>query len=458
MTRFAPEHLQAWTRGQWTRRPDADIKAVVHDTRALVDGALYVALPGDRFDGHDFLEEASNAGAVAALCSQGRAHPALPCLEVPDPHLALMEMAKGYRQTLGGLIVGVTGSAGKTTVKDLIAEILSCRGDTCKTRGNWNNHIGLPLSMLGMLPTDDFGVFELGMNHPGEIATLTGVLNPICGLVTSIGEAHLEAFDDVAGIAREKASLLAGLPPEGLAVVDIDNPWQACLLEHAHGRVVRCSLREATDYTGRPSDATGQYLHVEDNRHGLSFEVPMPLPGSHMMRNLLLAVVVAREFGLTPQEICEGVGRFAPAPMRWETVKAGHWTVINDAYNANPLSMRSAVKTFASLERPVEKWMVLGSMAELGGGEERAHRDLGGFISEFHFHGLICVGKKAQWIAEGATLTPKYLAETLEDAAKLLHELAGPGSGILLKASRADKLERLIPLLNSEPQEERPGT
>ena len=458
MTRFDPENLQAWTRGTWTRQPIAPIKAVVHDTRAMVDGALYVALPGERFDGHDFLETAANDGAVAALCSQGRAHPALPCLEVSDPYQALTDLAAGFRQTLGGLIVGVTGSAGKTTVKDLIAEMLACRGDTCKTRGNWNNHIGLPLSMLGMSPTDDFGVFELGMNHPGEIASLTAILKPICGLVTSIGEAHLEAFDDVEGIAREKAALLAGLPPEGLAVVDIDSPWRACLLAHAKCRVVRCSLRESADYTGRPSDAGGLYLHVVDNRHGLSFEVPMPLPGTHMMRNLLLAVVVAREFGLTPKEICDGVGRFAPAPMRWETVKAGPWTVINDAYNANPLSMRSAVKTFAALERPVEKWLVLGSMAELGRGEERAHRELGGFLSEFSFHGLICVGEKARWIAEGATMAPKYCVDTVEDAAKRLRECAGPGSGILIKASRADQLERLIPCLNVDPPEGRPGT
>lgn len=262
----------------------------------------------------------------------------------------------------------------------------------------------------------------------------------------------MAAFENLEGIAKEKSSLLAGLSELGVAVVDQDCMWAPLFVGCTRARVVRCSLRDPADYTCRPADAQGQSLLVEDRKREVSFTLPLPLPGAHMMRNVMLAAAVAREFGLTPEEIQEGLTRFAPAPMRWETRKAGRWTVINDAYNANPLSMRSAIKTFAGMERPVEKWLVLGGMAELGAGERRAHEELGAFLAEFGFHGLVCVGAKAGWIADTAGNMPCFRVEGVAAAAEVLQAQAGPGAGILLKASRADRLEHILELMDKEPE------
>jgi len=444
MPRFDAQDLTAWTGGTWTRTPDQAVTRVVHDSREAGPGGLYVALKGERFDGHSFLAAVADTGAAAAVCARGRGIPELACLEVADPQRALEDMARGYRQTLGGLVVGVTGSAGKTTVKDLLACMLMQRGETCKTRGNWNNHIGLPLSLLSMERGDDFGVFEAGMNHAGEIGHLCGILQPLCGLVTSIGEAHLEALGSVEAIAAEKISLLASLPEDGVALVDVDSPWKDQMLARTRARTVTCSLRTRADYTGQPAGDTAARLQISDGVRGGVFEVTLPLPGTHMMRNVLQAAAVAREFGLSPGEIQAGLQAFAPAPMRWETLRVGTWSVINDAYNANPLSMRSSIKTFARMAAPVEKWLVLGGMNELGAEEARAHRDLGVFIASLGFHGVITVGGKARWIHETAGAGERIHVDTAADAAVAVRGRVGAGAGILVKASRGDRLETVI--------------
>lgn len=455
MPHFDTTNLAVWTRGNWTRIPDQRLVRIVHDSREAGPGTVYVALTGERFDGHAFLPAVADTGAAAAVCARGRAIPGLPCLEVDDPQRALEAMARGYRQTLGGLVVGVTGSAGKTTVKDLLACMLMQRGKTCRTRGNWNNHIGLPLSVLSMEPEDDFGVFEAGMNHAGEIGHLCGILQPLCGLVTSIGEAHLEALGSVEAIAAEKISLLASLPEDGVALIDMDSPWMAQMVERTRARKVSCSLRTRADYTGQPTEESHRRMQITDGVHGGVFEVSLPLPGTHMMRNVLLAAGVAREFGLSPEEIEAGLQAFAPAPMRWETLRVGRWSVINDAYNANPLSMRSSIKTFARMAAPIEKWLVLGGMNELGPEEERAHRDLGLFIATLGFHGLITVGRKARWIHESAAAGERVHVDTAAEAAGQVLERVGAGAGILVKASRGDRLESVVTELQKHVDEAR---
>ncbi len=441
---FQPQDLAAWTGGRWTRTPDREILRVVHDSREAGPGCLYVALKGARFDGHSFLGSVTDAGAAGAVCARGCSDAGLPCLEVEDPQRALEDMARSYRQTLGGLVVGVTGSAGKTTVKDLLAAMLMQRGKTCKTRGNWNNQIGLPLSLLSMEREDDFGVFEAGMNHAGEIAHLCDILQPLCGVVTSIGEAHLEALGSVEAIAAEKISLLAALPEEGVALVDVDSPWKEQMIERTRARKVTCSLRTRADYTGQPAGASGERLRIMDAVRNDVFEVVLPLPGTHMMRNVLQAAGVAREFGLSAEEIEAGLQAFAPAPMRWERMRVGTWLVINDAYNANPLSMRSSIKTFARMEVPIEKWLVLGGMNELGDGEARAHRDLGVFIASLGVHGVITVGEKARWIHETVSAGDTVHVDSAAEAAAMIRERGGAGAGILVKASRGDRLEAVI--------------
>jgi UDP-N-acetylmuramoyl-tripeptide--D-alanyl-D-alanine ligase len=448
MPLFRPEDLARWSAGTWTRLPRVPIKLILHDTRAMEAGALFVAIAGERVDGHTFLPALADVGAAGALCVRGRSHPALPCLEVEDPLAALRAIAREYRRHLGGLMIGVTGSAGKTTVKELLAAILAQRGDTCRTRGNWNNDIGLPLSLLRMEESDDFGVFELGMNHAGEIAALARILEPICGIVTSIGAAHLEALGTLEAIAQEKGSLLAALPPEGVALIDLDSPYRDLFRSLTPARVVTCSLHGPADYQG---GACTEGLRVVDQVRGLAFELPLPLPGEHMMRNLLQATAIARECGLSPAEIRAGIEAFAPPPMRWESKNIGSWTVINDAYNANPLSMRGALQTLADMSHPQEKWVVLGGMNELGPSEKELHREIGTWLSRQSFAGLIAVGEKATWVAETSAPLPTVCVAHVEAAAEHLRRHAGPGAVILLKASRTLALEKILPLLTPSP-------
>ncbi len=432
-----------WSGGRWTQPPEGSLKGVMQDTRLLEPGMLYVALPGERVDGHAFLSTAMDLGAAGVMCETGRGLPGIPCLEVDHPAMALQKLAHGYRHSIGGLMLGVTGSAGKTTVKDMLASMLAERGATCSTRGNWNNFIGLPLSILSMKPEDDFGVFELGMNAPGEIGALADILNPVAGLITSIGEAHLEKLGSVEAIAYEKAALLRSLPEEGLAVLDLDSPWVAGFRRDCRCRTVSCSLAQQADVQGQPGGEE-RAMWIKDRIRNQTLQVPLPLPGEHMRRNVLQSVTLALELGLGPEEIRSGLKAFAPAPMRWQVIQVGSYRVINDAYNANPLSMRSAIRTFAEQSQPVEKWLVLGAMSELGEAERSLHEELGHFVDRFAFAGVVCVGARAAWIAEGAERNSCHLVETPTDAGKLLRDHAGPGSGVLIKGSRSERLEQVV--------------
>lgn len=452
MTGFDGQKLAGWCGGIWSPAPPAvSVTSVVHDSRAVTPGALYVALPGARVDGHDFLAAAAAAGAAGALVQQGRAHPALPCLEVADPAQGLIDLAKGHRAGLQVPVIGITGSAGKTTVKELVASMLAQRGSTCKTSGNWNNFIGLPLSVLRMTREDAFGVFEAGMNRPGEIRRLCEIFRPTVGIVTTIGEAHLEAFGNVEGIAWEKASLLHALPETGLALVDADSPWLEVLRSRLVARSRTFGFQAAADYQGFDTDGGAQTLAVLDRQRGVTLRLQCPLPGRHMRSNVLQAAAIAREMGLTEGEIVAGLRDFAPAPMRWQHMSAGGFQLVNDAYNANPLSMRSAIEAFAGIEAPGGKWLVLGGMYELGPEEAAAHRGVGEFLSGFAFEGLVCVGPRAAWIAEAARLPHVFAVRDVREAAACLHREAAPGAHLLLKASRSERLESLVPILNEMP-------
>lgn len=444
MPLFDPDDLANWCGGTWSQRPGQWITSVGHDTRTLREGALYAALPGARVDGHELLGDAKKAGAVASLCVRGKAGPDLPGLEVPDVGEALKNLAAGYRSRLSGCMIGVTGSAGKTTVKDMLVSICSAQGATCGTKGNWNNQVGLPLSLLAMEPGDVFGVFELGMNQPGEIAELAGILRPRVGVVTSIGEAHLEQLGSVEAIAHEKSSLLAALPSDGTAILDRDSPWFEVMKSTCGCRVVTVSMETSADYRGEVDSVDPERLRIYDQVRNEMVEVPLPLPGEHMCRNVLLAAVLAGECGIPPEALTAGLGTYKPASMRWERIRIDGRELINDAYNANPLSMRSAIRTFAGLPAPGEKWLVLGGMAELGEDEQRMHEEVGIFANSFALDGVILVGTKAAWMKGPMSSLPVVEVGTSGEAAAEILRKVPEGARILLKASRADQLEQVV--------------
>ena len=446
--RFTHEEAAAWTGGRWSARPEREIRGAVQDNRILEPGMLYIALPGERVDGHRFIAPAFAAGAAGAVCARGRAVAGVPCLEVDDPAEALRDLARGVRGTLGVPVIGVTGSAGKTTVKDLLTAIFARRHRVCATRGNWNNAIGLPLSLLRMDAEDEAGVFEVGMNRPGEIADLAAILRPTHAVITSIGEAHLENLGTVEAIAREKASLLAALPEDGLAVLDMDGPWVSLFRGLCRCPVVGCAMEREAEVTGAVDADTPRGLRIRDRLHGHDFVVEIPVPGAHMRRNTLQAATLALACGLSPEEVRLGVEAFVPAPMRWREEAIGGRRIVNDAYNANPLSMRAALAAFAEMEGPAEdKWLVVGGMAELGADEEALHRETGRFVDRFRWGGVIGVGPRAAWMCGEVRGSRTIAVRTVDEAADRLAEEAGENARVLVKGSRSEGLERIVPLL-----------
>jgi UDP-N-acetylmuramoyl-tripeptide--D-alanyl-D-alanine ligase len=448
MPSFLAKDLSAWSGGTWAGGAPPPIRGICADTRTLRAGELYVALRGPNFDGHTFIEEAFLRGAAAVMAEAAAKSVREPVLRVPCTRAALAALAAGYRRTLDARLIGVTGSVGKTTVKEMTADLLASAAPTARTRGNWNNDIGLPLSLLAIEPSDRYGVLEVGSNHPGEIAALCECLRPQWGIITAIGPGHLEFFGSVEAIAREKAALLKSLPAAGLAFLSRDDAWFDGLLAASPCEVVTVSLDAEADYRARPDPAEGSRFVVEERTTGQRAEMKVPLPGRYMVANALWAVAVGRRCGLSWEAIRESLDRYRPLPMRWSRVVLCGVEFVNDAYNANPVSMHAALEAFAKMGVAGRRWLVLGGMLELGAAECELHRQLGRAVVAGPWAGLLHVGPRGAWIAEGAR-DGGMSADRLFDcpdttsAAGLLKKLARPGDAVLLKASRTEGLEKV---------------
>ncbi len=452
---FDPDMLARWCDGRWQGGGPARIAGVSSDSRTVQPDQLYVAIKGDRFDGHDFVAAAAarqaSAALVAATYAEQVTQPPLPLLVVPDTRAALTACARGHRGRCRGTVIGVTGSVGKTSVKEMTADLLSELGGVARTRLNWNNDLGVPLSLLQMSPDALFGVFEVGMNHPGELAPLCALIQPAWAIITPIGPAHLEFFPDVDAIAHEKAALLEALPPGGVAVLSLDDPYYAVLAEHLRGqRVVHISLQaDHADYYGEWQNGATPQLAVREKRTGTVHYYPLPLPGRYVADNALRAIAVAREQGLAPERLATRLAAYRPPAMRWIPHEMDGVTFINDAYNANPVSMRAAVDALRDMTVPGRKWLVLAGMFELGAGAEEAHRDLGRYLAGFPWGGVVTVGRWGEAIAAGARvagLEPDQLwaCPDVDEAAACLRDRVQPGDVVLLKASRGEKLESIL--------------
>lgn len=436
MPEFRPGELSQWVSKLWENgMPDDPITGVSTDTRTLRPGNLYVALPGKNFDGHDFVRQAFEKGAGGALVKESFKGSSDPVLYVPDTLKGLQEMACGYRKKWMGTVVAITGSVGKTTVKEMCADVLSMKGETHRTAGNYNNHIGLPLTMMAMPQGARHGVFEIGMNHVGEIGPLAGLLRPKIGIMTDIGNAHRENFKSLEEIAREKTRLVERVPHVGKVILDRDSEWYTLMRKHTCASVVTISLGGVGDYAGRP--VGGGVMKVN------GFNYAMPLPGEHIMRNALRAIALGLEMGMEPAEVAEGLRKFKLPPMRWEESDVRGIKFINDAYNANPLSMRANLKTFSNLPGAGKKWAVMGGMRELGTTTEQEHVDLGRFIDGLHLDGVIVVGELGQLIVCKGT-DRFFHTEEAAEAAQILKDHLKEGDRVLLKASRGEHLEKVL--------------
>ncbi|MFA7257195.1 MAG: Mur ligase family protein [Kiritimatiellales bacterium] len=393
------------------------ILGISHDTRTLRPGDIYIAIKGATHDGHGFVRQAVEKGAAGLIVN--REFPNLgktPQMVVPDTISALWALASGVRSRWTGTVIGVTGSVGKTTVKELIATMLTQKGTVSKTLGNWNNDIGLPLSMLAADRNADFFVFELGMNHPGEIDLLASLLKPDWAVLTDIGKAHIEFFQGLEKIAEEKASLLAYADN---ALLDETSEWFDLFKSKCKGRIVTFGKEP--------------------------FEFTVPLPGEYMTLNARRAAALGLALGLSPKAVQSGLNAFKPAPMRWERTLHNGIVFINDAYNANPLSMRAALKTFAELPCEGRRFAVLGGMRELGEQSGTEHRELGQFVDTLKFDGVITVGETgAQIVCNGIIGLDKTAA------VDVLRQHLRAGDMAFFKASRGEQLETILEELKTK--------
>ena len=418
-----------------------DFNGLSTDTRKMPSGSLFVALQGENFDGHDFLQQASDCGAAAAAVSRPVEAP-LPVLRVKDTRLALGQLAAHWRSGFSLPLVGVTGSNGKTTVKEMVASILSRRGETLVTRGNLNTDIGLPLTLSRLGAEHRYAVIEMGANHPGEIAYLTQVARPTIALVTNAGPAHLEGFGDLRGVARAKGEIFSGLDEEGVAVINADDAF-ADLWRDLAGprRIIDFGLcdRAAVRAQWR-GEVTGSRLHLYTPQGEI--ELRLGLPGQHNVVNALAACAASLAAGASLEDIRTGLESLDPVRGRLNIYHpADGVTVIDDTYNANPNSLQAALDVLAMTGG--EKWLVLGDMGELGPRARQLHQQVaaqaeGAGVSRVYGLGELAretvraFGKEAQWY------------ESMDDMLHGLQSDLGAGVSVLVKGSRLMKMERAV--------------
>jgi UDP-N-acetylmuramoyl-tripeptide--D-alanyl-D-alanine ligase len=429
------------------------------DTRTLTEGDCFVALRGDRFDGHAFVNQVRGRGAVAALVSHPPPAFELPddlaLVEVPDTLAALQRFAATYRRLLPITTVGVTGSSGKTSTKELIAAVLRSRYKTKATEGNLNNHIGVPLTIIRFDEDDQYGVVEMGMNHPGEIAPLAHMAAPKIGVISSIGPAHIEFFEDQAGIAHEKAELIAALPPEGLAVLNSDDAWSRRIADRTRARITWVGSGPESTWRAEDLHVEADHLSFILRHNGSHARVRLPVVNRVMVSNALLAAAVGRECGLTINEIACGLESVKLPGARMQVVSLeGAW-IINDAYNANPESMKAALTALREFPDATRRLAVLGSMGELGIHSNELHFIIGEFAARQGLAFLIVVGPHAESYARGAIaggLTHQQIvsAADVTEAATELKAKLHAGDAVLVKGSHFIGLERLVAALAGE--------
>ena len=421
-----------------------DFSSVSTDTRDLQPGALFVALRGERFDGAEFVELAERLGAAGALVSGGADHAevAFPVFTVPDTTAALGDLARFHRRRCGARVVGVTGSSGKTTVKEMLAHAVGSERRVHASRGNLNNQVGLPLSILAAEEETDVWVLELGTSEPGEIERLTAIAEPDDAVITTVGPAHLEGLGDVTGVLEEKLDLIRGASTSGCAVVGELPEVLPTRAREVRGDVVTAGLGPGSDF--RPSD---WHVGPEQARFRLAgVDYAVPVGGEHHLRDALIAAATATGLGVSPAGVARGLAGYRPVGLRGALIQVRKLTIVADCYNANPESFAAAIR-YCSEGFPGRRLAaVVGSMLELGTAESAAHTEVAADLLRAGFTLVVALGAfqaafQAMDLPEGVTV---LYPSTVQAAAEELAERQQGDEVLLVKASRGMKLERVI--------------
>ena len=419
------------------------------DTRTIKTGELFFAVKGERLDGHDYVGAAVEKGALAAVVQKDQLHrypEKTRLLAVDDTLVALQTLATAVRKVWGKPLVGITGSAGKTTTKEAVAHVLGARFRVLKSEGNFNNHFGLPLMLLKLEPEHDVAVIEMGMSHAGEIRALAKIAQPEVGVVTNVAPVHLEFFDSLAGIARAKYELIESLTSNGTAVLNADDEYVSQFGRDFKGKVATYGMRPTADVRAenvRTRGAEGSEFDVVM----LSGREParLPLVGEHNILNALAAVAVGVARGLKPSDAVAALATLTPPDKRGQVLQLGNITVINDCYNSNPKALHAMVDALAAMKAG-RRIVVAGEMLELGPAGEEMHRAAGQHIAGNKIDVLLGVRGLAQAIVDGARGAggqAEFVA-TPEEAGEWLARETHDGDVVLLKASRGVKLEKAL--------------
>lgn len=437
---------------------DRPFDQVTIDTRKLAAGDLFMALPGERVDGHDYVSAAAAAAAAGAVVTRLQALD-FPQIVVPDVARALTAAAAAWRAQFTLPLIGVAGSNGKTTVKEMLAAILSRSGACLSTAGNLNNHLGVPLTLLRLEKKHRSAVIEIGANRPGEVAALAALARPNIALITNAGAEHLEGFGDLDGVARAEGEIVASLAANGVAVINADDPYAEMWRGMTRGRVVTFGLSESAHVRAldlsQAVDDGGFASHFKLRSRSGTVDVELSLAGEHNVRNAACAAAAAQAAGALLSDVALGLKglRAVTGRLQFRRTAGGAW-LIDDSYNANPSSVIAALDVLAGL--PGRKWLVFGDMAELGAQSEASHREIGVAARERGVERLYAFGKLAALAADAfnAGAAPTQQAFCFNDGAALAEELGGALTAdvrVLVKGSRFNHLERVVAALGAVP-------
>ncbi len=428
---------------------DAIVKGVSIDTRTLKLGQLYVAIKGKNFDGHDFFHLAEQAGAVALLTHK-KVETNLPQIIVNDSHLALGELSGSWRKKTALKVIGVTGSNGKTTTKEMLAAILSVNDSVLFTQGNLNNDIGVPLTLLKLSPEYHYAVIEMGANHIGEIAYTSYFAKADVAIITNVGAAHLEGFGDVNGVARAKGEIIETLNPNGVAVLNADDAFFDYWQNLAGSRkIITFGLHENANVRAENID-----VKIENHQFITRFNlkttneeisINLPLAGNHNVLNALAATAATLEIGISLAQIKQGLESMSPVKGRMQFLRGNFGsTIINDTYNANTASLKAALDVLAKCDG--EHWVILGAFGELGENTEQLHFEMGENLKNIGVKRLFAVGELTKKTVAAFGANAQHFTSQTELLATLTPELTG-NETILIKGSRSQRMENITTAL-----------
>jgi UDP-N-acetylmuramoyl-tripeptide--D-alanyl-D-alanine ligase len=428
---------------------NVSIDKISTDSRTLKRGELFVALRGENFDGHKFVEAAVKTGAAGAIVDlgwKGKVPDNFTVIRVEDTLQAYQTVAANYRKSLPLRVLAITGSNGKTSTKDFAAAVLGRRFRVTKTQGNFNNHVGLPRTMLEATSQDEVAVWEIGMNHPGEVAALAKIAAPDAAVITNIGIAHIEFMGSREAIAAEKGALAEAIGPQGSVILNADDPFSKNIAARTHAKVIFAGTTAGTIRAGEiTQSADGSEFTILEGAHRCRAQ--LPVPGLHMVQNAMLAVAAGRLFGLSLEEAAAGLVAAPLAKARLQIRQINGVQFIDDSYNANPDSMKAALRTLVELDADGKRIAVLGEMHELGKESVRSHREVGETAAELGVDQLIAIGDMGVAIADAAQqagLEKTAAVGSISEAAEMLTEITVPGDLVLIKGSRAARTERVL--------------